>query len=53
MSHLTARELSEVLGGEPFETDEEGWLVLIVRADGRVVALSETSVAEYYDEDAF
>ena len=53
MSHPRAAEIAEVMGGEPFESDEEGWIVLIERADGRIVTLSETVIAEYYDRDAF
>jgi hypothetical protein len=53
MSIERAREIAEVLGGEPFETEDGCWLVLLERADSRVVILSETSVEEYYDRAAF
>ena len=53
MSDLNAREIAQVLGGEPIQTEDEAWLVVIERPDGRIVTLSETSVEEYYDRDAF
>lgn len=48
-----ARVLAEVLGGEVFEAEVGGWVVLLERADGRVVVVSETAVEEYADRDAF
>jgi hypothetical protein len=53
MSDLRAKEIAAALGGEPFQTEDQGWLVLFQRSDGRVVALSDTAVEEYYDRDAF
>jgi hypothetical protein len=53
MSDLRAKEIAEVLGGEPVQTQDEGWLVIFERPDGRIVTLSETSVEEYYDRAAF
>ncbi len=53
MSIERAREISEVLGGEVFEADEGGWLVLLERPDARVVIVSDTSVEEYADRDAY
>jgi hypothetical protein len=47
-----AKEIADALGGEPVEA-EAGWIVLFERPDGRVVALSETSVEEYYDRADF
>ncbi len=52
MNYPTARDLSVMLGGEVYQVDDETWLVLFERPDGRVVALSETSVDEYPDRDA-
>ena len=53
MSDLNAKEIAEMLGGEPVQTEDEGWLVVLERPDGRIVTLSETSVEEYYDRAAF
>ena len=53
MSDQIAREIAEILGGEPVQTEDDGWLVLIERPDGRVVTLSQTSVEEYPDRGAF
>jgi hypothetical protein len=53
MSDLRAREIAEILGGEPFQLKDESWLVVFERPDGRIVTLSETSVEEYYDRADF
>ena len=53
MSDLNAKEIATVLGGEPVQTEEEGWLVVFERPDGRIVTLSESSVEEYHDRAAF
>jgi hypothetical protein len=53
MNDLRAKEVAEVLGGEPFQVEDGSWLVVFERPDGRVVALSETSVEEYYDRADF
>ncbi len=53
MSDLNARDIAQVLGGEPIQTEDRGWLVVIERPDGRIVTLSHTSVEEYYDREAF
>jgi hypothetical protein len=53
MSDLNAKEIAEMLGGEPVQTEDEGWLVVLERPDGRIVTLSETSVEEYYDRASF
>ncbi len=53
MSGRNAKEIAEILGGEPIQTEAAGWLVVIERPDGRVVTLSETSVEEYYDRADF
>ena len=49
----TARELAQMLDGEAYPAnDDEDWLVLVERSDGRVVVLSKTSVEEYADRQA-
>jgi hypothetical protein len=53
MNDLRAKEVADILGGEPFQVEDGSWLVVIERPDGRVVALSDTSVEEYYDRAAF
>ncbi len=58
MSERDASAIAFVLGGEAIENHDpfralDGWLVLFTRADGRVVALTDTCVEEYYDLDAF
>jgi hypothetical protein len=48
-----AIEISEMFGGEVVEAEDGCWLVLLERADRRVVVLSQNSVEEYYDRAAF
>jgi hypothetical protein len=53
MNDLNAKEIAEMLDGQPVQTEDEGWIVVLERPDGRIVTLSETSVEEYYDRAAF
>jgi hypothetical protein len=52
MDSHTAREIAAMLDGEACQLENETWVVVIARADGRVVTLSETSVEEYPDREA-
>ncbi len=47
-----AERIANVLDGEPRELDDGTWIVLIERADGRVVTVSDMSVDEYADREA-
>jgi hypothetical protein len=49
MDRHTAREIAAMLDGEACQLENEAWIVVMERADGRVVVLSETSVEEYPD----
>ena len=52
MDHHTAREFAAMLDAEPCSMENGSWIVVIARADGRFVAVSETSVEEYPDREA-
>jgi hypothetical protein len=53
MNNSRAKEVADVLGGEPYQVEDGSWLVVFERPDGRFVTLSETSVEEYYDRADF
>jgi len=52
MDETKAKQLAELLGGEPWQSGGDIWLVVIRRADGKVVAISDEVVCEYADETA-
>jgi hypothetical protein len=49
MNRDMAKELAAMLNGEACRLENEAWIVVIERADRRVVVLSETAVEEYPD----
>lgn len=52
MDETKAKQLAELLGGEPWQSGGDIWLVVIRRADGKVVAISDEVVCEYAVEAA-
>ena len=48
-----AQEIAEVIGGAPYELEDGSWMVLIKRKDGRLIVVSDQTVEEYADHDAF
>lgn len=52
MNEQTANRVAEALGGTPWQSGGDIWLVLIHRSDGSIVAISDECVCEYADEDA-
>lgn len=52
MDEEQAQQVAEALGGEPWNSGGEIWLVLCRRGDGRIVAISDDVVCEYANEDA-
>lgn len=52
MDEERAETLAKLLGGETWQSGGGIWLVLIRRADGRVIAISDEVVCEYADETA-
>ena len=50
MDEDKAEMLAKVLGGETWQSGGDIWLVILKRADGKIVAISDELVAEYADE---
>jgi len=53
MDEPQATAIAEALGGETWQSGGDIWLVILRRADGRLVVLSDDVVCEYADDDAF
>lgn len=52
MDEKKAEALAKLLGGETWQSGGDVWLVLIRRADGKIVAISDEVVCEYANEEA-
>ena len=52
MDEEKAEMLAKLLDGETWNSGGDIWLVILRRADGKVVAISDEVVAEYADEEA-
>lgn len=52
MDEEKAEALAKLLGGETWNSGGDIWLVILKRADGKVVAISDEVVCEYADEEA-
>ena len=52
MDEEKAESLAKLLGGETWQSGGDVWLVILRRADGKIVAISGELVAEYADEEA-
>lgn len=52
MDEEKAEALAKLLGGETWQSGGDIWLVILKRADGRIVAISDEVVAENADEEA-
>ena len=50
MDEEKAEALAKLLGGETWQSGGDIWLVILRRADGKIVAISDEVVAEYADE---
>ena len=50
MDEEKAEALAKLLGGETWNSGGDIWLVILKRADGKIVAISDELVAEYADE---
>jgi len=53
MTEEQAKSVADALGGDTWQSGGETWLVLLRRADGALVVLSDESVCEYKTEEAF
>ncbi len=51
MDENQAMAVAEALGGEPWQSGGDIWLVVFRREDGRVVCLSDESAGVYENED--
>ena len=52
MDEERAEALAKLLGGETWQSGGDIWLVILRKADGKIVAISDELVAEYADEEA-
>jgi hypothetical protein len=52
MDDEKAESLAKLLGGETWNSGGDIWLVILRRADGKIVAISDELVAEYADDEA-
>jgi hypothetical protein len=52
MDEEQAITAARALGGEPWQSGGDIWLVLFRRANGHVVVLSDEAVCEYSNEEA-
>lgn len=53
MSEAQAISLAAIIGGEPWQSGGDIWLVLLTREDGAVVVFSGDAVCEYENLVAF
>ena len=53
MDEHQAEAVAKALGGESWNSGGEIWLVLLHRADGRLVVMSDEAICEYADQNAF
>ena len=53
MDETQAIKLAEIIGGEPWQSGGNIWLVLIHRKDGCLVVISDESICEYASEEDF
>lgn len=52
MDEAKATALAKLLGGETWQSGGDIWLVILRKADGKIVAISDELVTEYADEEA-
>ena len=53
MDEIQATKLAEILGGQPWQSGGDMWLVLKQRADGHFIVISEEVICEYASEEDF
>jgi hypothetical protein len=53
MIEQEATAIAEAIGGETWQSGGDTWLVILRKADGRVVALTDDCICEYESDDAF
>ena len=52
MDEKKAKALAKLLGGETWQSGGDIWLVILRKADGKIVAISDEVVCEYADEES-
>lgn len=53
MDEKNAEAVAEALGGETWQSGGNIWLVVLRRADGKLVVLSDDVICEYNNDEAF
>jgi hypothetical protein len=53
MDESGARTVAAALGGEPWHSGGNIWLVLLRRSDGKLVVISDEAVCEYSGSEEF
>ena len=53
MDESQATRIAEVLGGEPWQSGGDIWLVIIHRKDRHIVVISDDAICEYTSEEEF
>ncbi|MFC2076822.1 hypothetical protein ACFLT7_07050 [candidate division KSB1 bacterium] len=53
MDEESAQSVAEAIGGDPWNSGGNIWLVLCNRSDGKLVVVTNEAVTEYANQDAF
>ncbi len=53
MDEVRATAVAEALGGQPWQSGGDVWLVLCQRSDGKLVVVSDEAVCLYDSHEAF
>lgn len=53
MSEQEAQALALILGGHPYQSGGDIWILVIARADGKIVVVSPEVVCEYENKIAW
>jgi len=51
MNEYQAKQIAEALGGEPWQSGGDTWLVMNYRQDGKLVVISDDVVCLYEDKE--
>ena len=53
MDESQATKITEILGGETWQSGGDIWLVIIHRKDSHIVVISDDAICEYTSEEEF
>lgn len=53
MNEYQASRIAEVLGGEPWQSGGDIWLVMNYRQDGKLVVISDDVICLYDNQECF